>query len=206
MDLAAGLPATSADPDQVQQLIINLLNNAVQAMTASPAPRTLRITTRMQTPAVLLIAMEDSGPGVPPELQSRIFEPFFTTKPAGAGTGLGLSIAHSIMAEHHGRIPCDRSTLGGAAFHLEFPVSAWRRRRRPSRKTPPCLRPGRPGRPGVRARPCARRRKIHRRAARRNARRPGPPAGRLPDPASPPWKCSKPAPLTSSSPISACPA
>ena len=122
MDLAAGLPATSADPDQVQQLIVNLLNNAVQAMTASPAPRTLRITTRMQTPAVLLISVEDSGPGVPPELQSRIFEPFFTTKPDGAGTGLGLSIAHGIMAEHHGRILCDRSTLGGAAFHLEFPV------------------------------------------------------------------------------------
>jgi CheY-like chemotaxis protein len=66
--------------------------------------------------------MEDSGPGVPPELQSRIFEPFFTTKPDGAGTGLGLSIAHSIMAEHHGRIVCDRSTLGGAGFHLEFPM------------------------------------------------------------------------------------
>ena len=122
MDLAAGLPSTSADPDQVQQLIINLLNNAVQAMAASPAPRTLRITTRMKTPAALLISMEDSGPGVPPELQSRIFEPFFTTKPDGAGTGLGLSIAHSIMAEHHGRILCDRSTLGGAAFHLEFPI------------------------------------------------------------------------------------
>jgi two-component system NtrC family sensor kinase len=70
----------------------------------------------------MLISVEDSGPGVPPELQSRIFEPFFTTKPEGAGTGLGLSIAHGIMAEHHGRIRCDRSTLGGAAFHLEFPV------------------------------------------------------------------------------------
>jgi len=122
MDLAAGLPSTLADPDQVQQLIINLLSNAIQAMAAAPAPRTLRIATRLKTPAAMLISVEDSGPGVPPELQSRIFEPFFTTKPEGAGTGLGLSIAHGIMAEHHGRIRCDRSTLGGAAFHLEFPV------------------------------------------------------------------------------------
>jgi two-component system NtrC family sensor kinase len=70
----------------------------------------------------LLISVEDSGPGVPPELRSRIFEPFFTTKSEGAGTGLGLSIAHSIMAEHHGWIHCDVSTLGGAAFQMEFPI------------------------------------------------------------------------------------
>jgi CheY-like chemotaxis protein len=76
----------------------------------------------LKTPAALLISVEDSGPGVPPELRRRIFEPFFTTKPEGAGTGLGLSIAHGIMLEHHGRISCDCSTLGGAAFHLEFPV------------------------------------------------------------------------------------
>jgi two-component system NtrC family sensor kinase len=122
LDLAAGLPSTSADPDQVQQVIINLLNNALQAMAATPAPRTLRITTRVSPPATLLIGMEDSGPGVPPELQNRIFEPFFTTKTDGAGTGLGLSIAHGIMAEHHGRISCGRSTLGGAEFRLEFPI------------------------------------------------------------------------------------
>ena len=122
MDLAPALPSTAADPDQVQQLIINLLNNALQALAAAPPPRTLRIATRMKDPATLLVLMEDSGPGVPPELRSRIFEPFFTTKPEGAGTGLGLSIAHNIMAEHHGRISCDASTLGGAAFHLEFPL------------------------------------------------------------------------------------
>jgi two-component system NtrC family sensor kinase len=122
MDLAADLPSTEADPDQVQQLVINLLDNAIQAMASSPAPRTLRITTRLKTHAALRISVEDSGPGVPPELQSRIFEPFFTTKPEGVGTGLGLSIAHGIMAEHHGRISCGRSTLGGAALHLEFPI------------------------------------------------------------------------------------
>jgi two-component system NtrC family sensor kinase len=122
LNLDPALPATAADPDQVQQTVINLLNNALQAMAACPAPRTLRITTRSRAPDALLISFEDSGPGVPVELQARIFEPFFTTKPAGAGTGLGLSIAHGIMAEHHGRISCDSSSLGGAAFHLEFPI------------------------------------------------------------------------------------
>jgi two-component system NtrC family sensor kinase len=124
MDLAPALPSTSADPDQIQQLIINLLNNAIQAMADTPAPHTLRISTQIKSPDTLLISMEDSGPGVPPELQSRIFEPFFTTKPEGVGTGLGLSIAHSIMTEHHGKISCERSSLGGAAFHLEFPIAS----------------------------------------------------------------------------------
>jgi PAS domain S-box-containing protein len=122
LDLAPGLPPTSADPGQVQQLIINLVNNATQAMAATPAPRTLRVSTQMKTPQLLLILVEDSGPGVPPELETRIFQPFFTTKPAGTGTGLGLSIAHSIMADHHGRIQYARSSLGGAAFQLEFPI------------------------------------------------------------------------------------
>jgi len=120
--LSRDLPPTSADPDQVQQLVINLLNNALQAMEKAPAPHTLRITTRRKTAETLEITIEDSGPGVPAELESRIFEPFFTTKPVGDGTGLGLSIAHSIMVEHHGRIRYERSSLGGAGFHLEFPL------------------------------------------------------------------------------------
>ena len=91
-------------------------------MAATPAPRTLRVSTHLQTPQLLLISVEDSGPGVPPGLETRIFQPFFTTKPSGAGTGLGLSIAHSIMADHHGRIQYSRSSLGGAAFQLEFPI------------------------------------------------------------------------------------
>jgi PAS domain S-box-containing protein len=135
LDLAADLPSTSADPDQVQQLFINLLSNAIQAMADSPRPRALTITTRIKSPATLLISMEDSGPGVPAHLQSRIFEPFFTTKPEGAGTGLGLSIAHSIMAEHRGLIRCDHSTLGGAAFHVEFPLVSLAAA--PSRQTTP---------------------------------------------------------------------
>jgi len=122
LDLTTDLRPTSADADQVQQLLVILVNNAVQAMAATPAPRTLRISTRLKTPRWLLITVEDSGPGIPPGLERRIYEPFFTTKSPETGTGLGLSIAHGIMAEHHGRIHHTSSSLGGAAFHVEFPI------------------------------------------------------------------------------------
>ncbi len=122
LDLAPDLPATCADPDQMQQLTINIVNNAVQAMAAQTAPRKLKISTCAKSHDWLLIGFEDSGPGVPSELRQKIFEPFFTTKPAGAGTGLGLSIAHGILADHHGRIYYKTSCFGGAGFFLELPV------------------------------------------------------------------------------------
>ncbi len=154
LDLGSGLRPIPADPDQVQQLIINLLNNALQAMTATPAPRTLRVTTSMKAPSALLVSIEDSGPGVPAELEGRIFEPFFTTKPTGTGTGLGLSIAHSIMKDHHGRIYYAPSSLGGAGFHLEFPATATQTLEEPpapesapgAEPSPPCTRPARAAR------------------------------------------------------------
>ena len=124
LNLSPSLPQTHADPDQVQQLIINLVSNAIQAMAEIPAARVLSISTEPKNGELLLIRIEDSGPGVPAELENRIFEPFFTTKPVGTGTGLGLSIAHSILSDHHGRIFYQKSTFGGAAFVLEFPVVA----------------------------------------------------------------------------------
>ncbi|MDB6017278.1 MAG: Multi-sensor hybrid histidine kinase [Pedosphaera sp.] len=122
VDLAPQLPRVSADPDQVQQLIINLVNNALQAMVNSERVGRLRISTR-STEGRVRLTVEDNGPGVPPELLNKIFEPFFTTKEVGAGTGLGLSIAHSIMTEHKGRICYQAAALGGAAFVLEFPAA-----------------------------------------------------------------------------------
>jgi len=122
LDLDASTPETAADPDQVQQLLVNLINNALHAMLDVSRRRTLKITT-MKTPAAVRICVEDSGPGVPIELVGKIFEPFFTTKEVGTGTGLGLSIAHSIMTEHKGKILHQPSSLGGAAFILEFPFA-----------------------------------------------------------------------------------
>jgi PAS domain S-box-containing protein len=121
LQLEEGLPQTCADPDQVQQIVSNLITNAFQAMGKNPQPHRMRISSRIKNDQ-LALCVEDNGPGVPVELEQRIFEPFFTTKEVGTGTGLGLSIAHSIMTEHNGRISYSRSTLGGAAFTLEFPI------------------------------------------------------------------------------------
>jgi PAS domain S-box-containing protein len=116
------LPAVSADPDQVHQLIVNLMNNAIQAMAELERPGHLKLVTRATGDLVQLL-VEDDGPGVPPHLVNKIFEPFFTTKDVGTGTGLGLSIAHTIMTEHKGRILYQTSSLGGAGFVLEFPAA-----------------------------------------------------------------------------------
>ncbi|HWY74773.1 MAG TPA: ATP-binding protein [Verrucomicrobiae bacterium] len=122
LDLDQTLPRVSADPDQAQQLVINLMNNALQAMVDLPRAGRLKISTRSANDRVSLL-VEDNGPGVSPDLVQKIFEPFFTTKEVGTGTGLGLSIAHSIMTEHKGRIYYEPSSLGGACFVLEFPAA-----------------------------------------------------------------------------------
>lgn len=121
LDLNPELPSIMANLDQVQQVLIILLNNAMQAMESSSQPKVLRVVTR-QDPGRVIAFIEDSGPGVPPHLRSKIFEPFFTTKPAGVGTGLGLSVAHTYLTEHRGRIFCDQSPLGGALFGIELPA------------------------------------------------------------------------------------
>ena len=122
LDLDPHLPAISADPDQIQQLIVNLMNNSLQAMVEFPRPGRLKIQTRRSEDRVQVL-VEDNGRGVPAHLLQKIFEPFFTTKDVGTGTGLGLSIAHSIMTEHKGRIFYEPASLGGAGFVLEFPAA-----------------------------------------------------------------------------------
>jgi PAS domain S-box-containing protein len=123
LELDPQLSAVSADPDQIQQLLVNLMNNAIQAMAGTPRPARLKIQTR-QVGEKVQIVVEDNGPGVPEHLVTKIFEPFFTTKEVGSGTGLGLSIAHSIMTEHQGRIFYQESSFGGGAgFVLEFPTA-----------------------------------------------------------------------------------
>jgi two-component system NtrC family sensor kinase len=117
------LPETAADPDQVQQIFINLIGNAVHAMAELEPPHRLTITTG-RVGENIRVSVADSGPGVPKAIQARIFEPFFTTKDVGIGTGLGLSIAHSIMIEHGGRLGYEEAPGGGACFVLEFPVVA----------------------------------------------------------------------------------
>lgn len=122
IELEQDLPQVSADPDQIQQVVINLIDNAFHAMADMSGRGRLKIQTRSAGKTVRLV-VEDNGSGVPEELVTKIFEPFFTTKEVGVGTGLGLSIAHTIMSDHKGRISYARSSLGGAGFVLEFPIS-----------------------------------------------------------------------------------
>ena len=121
LNLDPQLPATQADPDQIQQVLVNLLNNATHALSEAPGAGRAQISTQ-RNQDVVQILVEDNGPGVPPEVLPYIFEPFFTTKDVGKGTGLGLSIAHSILADHGGRIAYQPAALGGAGFVLELPI------------------------------------------------------------------------------------
>jgi signal transduction histidine kinase/putative methionine-R-sulfoxide reductase with GAF domain len=118
-DLAPGLPSTAGDPGQIQQVFLNLVNNAFQAMDESGGTVTVR--SRL-VGGRLRVEVEDTGPGVPAEIRTRIFDPFFTTKPVGQGTGLGLSVAHGIISAHEGRIWVEEGPSGGARFVVDLPV------------------------------------------------------------------------------------
>ena len=122
---ASGLPSVFADPHQMQQVLLNLVINAEQAMLGAHGRGTLIIRTwhDPEKDAVIL-EVHDDGPGVPEDVQPRIFDPFFTTKEVGKGTGLGLTVAYAIVQEHNGRISVKSDPAGGASFYVELPVGA----------------------------------------------------------------------------------
>jgi two-component system NtrC family sensor kinase len=122
--LASGLPAVFADPHQIQQVLLNLVINAEQAMLSAHGRGSLVLRTwhdAIQNAVVLQVS--DDGPGVPPEVKGKIFDPFFTTKDVGKGTGLGLTVAYAIVQEHGGSIRVASPAGGGASFTVEFPVA-----------------------------------------------------------------------------------
>jgi PAS domain S-box-containing protein len=121
--LAADLPRLWADPHQLQQVLVNLVTNAQQALHDVAAPRQLTLTTRWD-PVRSRVALEvaDSGPGIPPEIQARLFEPFFTTKPPGVGTGLGLPLCQGIIESHGGTMGVRSAPGQGTTFWVELPV------------------------------------------------------------------------------------
>lgn len=116
------LPQAMVDPHQVQQVFLNLINNARQAIEAHEPKGWIKIFTTVRGDSVR-ITLQDSGPGIPPESLSKIFDPFFTTKEVGKGTGLGLSLCYGIIKEHGGTIT-PRSRPGeGATFIIELPIT-----------------------------------------------------------------------------------
>jgi len=122
--LASGLPPVFADAHQIQQVLLNLVINAEQAMLSTHGRGSLVLRTwhDVDRDAVVL-QVSDDGPGVPVDVKSKIFDPFFTTKETGKGTGLGLTVAYAIVQEHGGSIRVDSPPAGGASFTVELPVS-----------------------------------------------------------------------------------
>lgn len=138
--LAAGLPKVFADPHQIQQVLLNLIINAEQAMLAANGRGSLVIRTWHDAERdAVAMEVSDDGPGVPPELEHKIFDPFFTTKEVGKGTGLGLTVAYAIVQEHGGRIRLVPGHDRGASFVVELPVSGTQAAPRPSRPPAPSM-------------------------------------------------------------------
>ena len=120
--LQEDLPEVFADPHQVQQVLLNLVENAEQAMMAAHGRGTIVLRTwHDRDEESVLLEIQDDGPGIPEDAQPRIFEPFFTTKDTGKGTGLGLTVAYAIMQEHGGQIRLVSNSSGGANFQIGFP-------------------------------------------------------------------------------------
>jgi C4-dicarboxylate-specific signal transduction histidine kinase len=120
-DLAPALPSVTGDALQLEQVIANLIANAIDAMSAdSGRPRVLRVATGLSGPETVQVSVEDSGPGLSAQARQHLFEPFFTTKPRGMG--MGLLFCRSIVEGHGGRLWADDSTAGGAIFRFTLPA------------------------------------------------------------------------------------
>ncbi|MDX2171334.1 MAG: ATP-binding protein [Deltaproteobacteria bacterium] len=119
-ELADALPRVLGDAIQIEQVVLNLLRNAIEAMAASNGTRRLRITTRALPGDEVELSVRDSGPGLPPDVADHVFEPFFSTKPTGLG--MGLSISRTIAESHNGRLWAIANPDGGATFRLRLPL------------------------------------------------------------------------------------
>ncbi len=115
------LPRVRADLHQIEQVLANLVTNAVQALADHKGRRTLTVSTE-QRGAFVRVVVADTGPGIAPDLLPKIFEPFFTTKATGQGTGLGLSVCHSIVEEHQGKIWVQSAPNQPTRFIVELPT------------------------------------------------------------------------------------
>jgi signal transduction histidine kinase len=120
--LAPFLPLAALDRVQIQQVLLNLAMNGMDAMETASGPRELTISTERRTDDEICISVQDHGTGLSADAMRRMFEPFFTTKPQG--TGMGLAICRSIVEAHDGRIWATEAAGGGAAFHFTIRVQS----------------------------------------------------------------------------------
>jgi two-component system NtrC family sensor kinase len=120
-ELAAVLPDVWGDRHGLQQVVLNLVTNAAQAMADNPRERSRQITISTWFDSQVHLRVADTGPGIADEVMQSVFTPFFTTKEPGKGTGLGLSITYSIVERHGGHITVERPAAGGASFRVDLP-------------------------------------------------------------------------------------
>lgn len=126
LELATDLPPIAADGVQIQQVLVNLIKNACEAMSTQVGERRIRIRTSRSDGGIAL-EVQDSGPGVSAEIRGRLFQPYVTTKPAGMG--LGLAICRTIVEAHGGRLGLGSAAAGGAAFRVDLPADSQRKGR-----------------------------------------------------------------------------
>jgi PAS domain S-box-containing protein len=122
LDLSPGDPTVPGNRIQLEQVFVNLLTNARDALQGAER-KAISITSRMAG-TIVEVVFRDTGSGIPSELLPRIFDPFFTTKPSGYGTGLGLSISYGILKEHHGEIEVDSRLGEGTTFIIRLPLDS----------------------------------------------------------------------------------
>jgi two-component system NtrC family sensor kinase len=122
IEVEPDLPMPDVDPNQIQQVFVNLINNAAQAIASTGRPGTITVRARRWLDGVA-VEVTDDGPGMSESLAAQVFEPFFTTKAEGEGTGLGLSISQGIVKEHGGRIMLSSEDGKGSTFTVQLPLS-----------------------------------------------------------------------------------
>lgn len=120
--LDKSIPEVNADPNQIQQVFLNLLINAADAMEEKGKITISSRIVQEGTDRFVEIEFTDTGPGIPENIRSKVFEPFFTTKPAGKGTGLGLAVSYGIIKKHEGQIFVKSEHGHGASFFIRLPV------------------------------------------------------------------------------------
>jgi C4-dicarboxylate-specific signal transduction histidine kinase len=121
LDLGAHDPVVMGNAIQLEQVFLNLLTNARDALEEADRKR-IAVSLRVEDETITIV-FRDTGPGIPRGLERRVFDPFFTTKQVGAGTGLGLSIAYGIVRDHHGRIFVENARGNGAVFVVKLPIA-----------------------------------------------------------------------------------
>ena len=126
MSLAENLPLCKVDHNLIEETVLNLINNAAQAMKLMEEGKLINVTSASEHNRII-VRISDSGPGVLKDIRDKIFDPFFTTK--SDSTGIGLSLCHRIIADHGGSLTVSDSDLGGAEFRIEIPIKSIKKAR-----------------------------------------------------------------------------